>query len=64
MSIRKRFDPIMQPRIVFSRSTMSAPGSSTLVPTVTTPSMTIVPPLRAIRTACRTVAGVPIASNA
>src|SRR5437667_57588 len=64
MSMRKRFEPIMQPRIVFSRSTMSAPGSSTLVPAGTTPIMTIVPPLRVMRTAWRTVAGVPIASKA
>src|SRR6266478_1951826 len=42
MSMRKRFEPIMQPRIAFSRSTMSAAGSSTFVPTGTTPIMTIV----------------------
>src|SRR5882724_3962712 len=51
MSVRKRFEPIMHPKIVFSRSTMSAPGSSTFVPAGTTPIMTIVPPLRVIRTA-------------
>ena len=48
----------MQPRILFSRSTMSAPGSSTLMPAGTTPIMTIVPPLRVMRTAWRTVADI------
>src|SRR5262245_17719273 len=57
MSKRKRLDPIMHPRTDFSRSTMSAPGSSTFAPAGTTPTMTVVPPLRVTRPACRTVVG-------
>jgi hypothetical protein len=54
----------MHPRTDFSRSTMSAPGSSTFVPAGTTPTMTVVPPLRVMRTAWRTVVGTPMASKA
>jgi hypothetical protein len=64
MSKRKRFDLILHPRSDFSRSTMSAPGSSTFVPAGITPTMTVVPPLRVMRTAWRTVVGTPIASKA
>ena len=62
MSMRKRFDPIMQPWILRSRR-KSAPCSSIFVPTGIMPISVAVPPERSAEKLCSAVAFRPMHSN-
>jgi len=63
MSTRKRFEPMLQPWIFFSKRN-STPWSSTFVPMGIMPITVAVPPFLSIWKACSVVALRPIASKA